>query len=203
MDANLIAGLVGAGGSILGALGGTVLGYKLSNSKAEVDLYIDNRVWAYYMPSNFAMYVPITVINEGAHSSTITNFDLTLISPTKQKWQLFWQSFAEENSHLGKGWETGRAASPILVHGKSGTQHYLLFASLGQTSEGFSDVVLQTGEYTIELNGYDRSNKKFISKSVLFNIETEPQKVLAKRREDAEDLGTWWFPVRVPTGSAA
>lgn len=96
----------------------------------------------------------------------------------------------------------GRAASPILVHGKSGAQHYLLFASLGQTSEGVSDVVLQTGEYTLQLNANDRSNKKFKSKSVLFNIETEPQQVLAKRREDTEDLGTWWFPVRVPTGNA-
>ncbi|MEW6983031.1 hypothetical protein AAD001_10325 [Colwelliaceae bacterium 6471] len=85
MDPTLYASLLGAGGSIVGALAGTALGYKLSNSKAEVDVYIDNKVWAYYMPSNFAMYIPITVINEGSHSGTITDFKLTLTSPTKQK----------------------------------------------------------------------------------------------------------------------
>ena len=196
LDPTLFASILGAGGSIAGALAGTALGYKLSNSKAEVDVYIDNRVWAYYMPSNFAMYIPITVINEGSHSGTITDFKLILTSPTKQKWELFWQDFAEENSHKGEGWGPGRAASPILVHGKSGTQHYLRFASLGKTSDELSDVALQTGEYNLEIKAFDRNSKDFISKSYLFNVETEPQETLAARRQNKEDLGTWWFPIR-------
>ncbi|GAB0109003.1 hypothetical protein [Pseudoalteromonas distincta] len=177
MDPTLFASILGAGGSIAGALAGTALGYKLSNSKAEVDVYIDNRVWAYYMPSNFAMYIPITVINEGSHSGTITDFKLILTSPTKQKWELFWQDFAEENSHKGEGWGPGRAASPILVHGKSGTQHYLRFASLGKTSDELSDVALQTGEYNLEIKAFDRNSKDFISKSYLFKnkLDTHPK----------------------------
>jgi len=150
------------------------------------------------MESNFAMYIPITVINEGSFSSTISNFEVILTSPTKQKWKLFWQNFAEENSHKGEGWSMGRVASPILIHGKSGTQYYLLFASLGQTSEGISDVVLATGEYQLELSAFDRNNKEFISRQCIFNVETEPQQKLADRRKDKDDLGTWWFPIRNP-----
>jgi hypothetical protein len=196
VDPTLYASLLGAGGSIVGALAGTALGYKLSNSKAEVDVYIDNKVWAYYMPSNFAMYIPITVINEGSHSGTITDFKLTLTSPTKQKWELFWQDFAEDNSHKGEAWGAGRVASPILVHGKSGTQHYLRFASLGKTSDSISDVALQTGEYKLAIEAFDRNGKIFVTKSYLFNVETEAQETLAVSRSEKENLKTWWFPIR-------
>jgi hypothetical protein len=196
VDPTLYASLLGAGGSIVGALAGTALGYKLSNSKAEVDVYIDNKVWAYYMPSNFAMYIPITVINEGSHSGTITDFKLTLTSPTKQKWELFWQDFAEDNSHKGEAWGAGRVASPILVHGKSGTQHYLRFASLGKTSDSISDVALQTGEYKLAIEAFDRNGKIFVTKSYLFNVETEAQGTLAVSRSEKENLKTWWFPIR-------
>ncbi|PKH57194.1 hypothetical protein CXF83_03290 [Shewanella sp. Choline-02u-19] len=196
MDPTLYASLLGAGGSIVGALAGTALGYRLSNSKAEIDIYIDNKVWAYYMPSNFAMYVPITVINEGSNSGTITDFKILLTSPTKQQWELFWQDFAEDNSHKGEAWGAGRTASPILVHGKSGTQHYLRFASLGTTSEGISDVALQTGEYKLEIQAFDRNLKSFVSKSYLFNVETEAQETLVLSRSDKENLKTWWFPIR-------
>lgn len=169
MDPTLLAGLIGAGGSIVGALGGTALGFKLSNSKADVEVYVDNRIWVYYLPSNFCMYIPITVINEGANSSTITRFEVSLISPTKQRWALHWQDFAEENSHKGEGWSQGRSASPILIHGKSGTQHYLRFAAIGQTSDGLSDVVLTTGEYEFEFSSFDRSNMSFDTKKYKFN----------------------------------
>jgi len=196
MDPTLLAGLLGAAGSIVGALGGTALGYRLGNSKAKVDVYIDNRIWVYYVESSFSMYIPITVINEGAHSSTITKFEGSLISPTKQKWMLYWVDFAEENSHKGEGWARGRLASPILVHGKSGTQHYLRFASLGKTSDHFSDVVLHTGEYELAFSAFDRNGKIFNVKRYKFNIETEPQQVLERRRKDKSDLGTWWFPIR-------
>ena len=196
LDPTLYASLLGAGGSIVGALAGTALGYKLSNSKAEVDIYIDNKIWAYYMPSNFAMYVPITVINEGSNSGTITDFKIILTSPTKQKWELFWQDFAEDNSHKGEPWGAGRAASPILVHGKSGTQHHLRFASLGKTSDDISDVALQTGEYKLEIQAFDRNLKSFVSKLYLFNVETEAQETIDESRSDKENLKTWWFPLR-------
>ena len=196
MDPTLLAGLLGAGGSIVGALAGTALGFKLSNSKAEIDVYVDNRIWVYYLPSNFCMYIPITVINEGSHSATITKFEVSLISPTKQKWMLYWEDFAEENSHKGEGWSRGRAASPILIHGKSGTQHYLRFASIGQTSDNLSDVILAAGEYEFEFSAFDRDSKIFDTKKYQFNIETEPQQVLEERRKNKDDLGTWWFPIR-------
>ena len=48
MDATLTAGIVGAVGSVAGAVIGTIVGYRLNNSHADVDVYIDNRVWLYY-----------------------------------------------------------------------------------------------------------------------------------------------------------
>ena len=196
MDPTLTAGLVGAVGSIAGALLGTALGYKLSNSKADVEIYIDNRVWFYYHEHCFSMYIPISIINEGAKAFTITNFVLTLISPSNQKWQLHWQDFAEENSHKGEGWSMSKTASPILAHGKSGVQHYIRLTSFGKTSEDLSDVILSTGQYQMLFEAFDRSNHAFISKKYYFNIETEPFEVLSKRRKDKSDLGTWWVPVR-------
>jgi hypothetical protein len=119
-----------------------------------------------------------------------------LTSPTKQKWELFWQDFAEDNSHKGEAWGAGRVASPILVHGKSGTQHYLRFASLGKTSDSISDVALQTGEYKLAIEAFDRNGKIFVTKSYLFNVETEAQGTLAVSRSEKENLKTWWFPIR-------
>lgn len=196
MDPTLIAGVVGAVGSITGAMLGTALGYKLSNSKADVEIYIDNRVWFYYHEHCLSMYIPISVINEGAKAFTITNFVLTLISPSNQKWQLYWQDFAEENSHKGEGWSMSKTASPILVHGKSGIQHYIRLTSFGKTSEDLSDVILSTGQYQMLFEAFDRSNHVFISKKYYFNIETEPFDVLSKRRKNKSDLGTWWVPIR-------
>ncbi|WP_152028172.1 hypothetical protein [Stutzerimonas stutzeri] len=196
MDPTLAAGIVGATGSIAGALLGTILGYKMSNSKADVEVYVDNRVWLYYYEHCFSMFIPISVINEGSKSFTITNFDLTLISPTNQNWKLYWQDFAEENSHKGEGWSISKTASPFLVHGKSGAQHYIRLTSFTKTSENFSDVILSTGQHQIILNVFDRSNKNFLSKKYYFNVETEPFEVLARRRKDIADLDTWWLPVR-------
>lgn len=196
MDPTLTAGLVAAVGSVAGAIIGTVVGYRLNNSKADVDFYIDNRVWMYYYDHCFAMYVPITVVNEGAKSFTITAFEVTLTSPTNQSWKLHWQDFAQENSHKGEGWSVERVASPILVHGRSGTQHYLRFVNGDKTSEELSDVKLQTGQYRLTLSAFDRSLKKFKSKTQYLNIGTEPQEQLAERRRDKENLGTWWLPVR-------
>ena len=114
MDPVLVSGLVGALGSVVGAIAGTLVGYRLNNSKADVDFYIDNRVWMYYDDYNhFSIYVPITLINEGSQSFTITNFNLLLTSPNNQKWQLRWQDFAQENSHKGEGWSVERVSSPI------------------------------------------------------------------------------------------
>lgn len=196
MDPTLTAGLIGAVGSITGAVIGTLVGYRLNNSKADVDFYIDNRVWMYYHDHCFSMYVPITVVNEGAKSFTITNFELTLTSPTNQQWKLHWQAFARENSHKGEGWSMEGVASPILVHGRSGTQHYLWLANSDKTSEDLSDVKLQTGKYQLTLSAFNRNTECFKSKTQYLNIGTEPQEQLSKRRSDKKDLSTWWLPVR-------
>lgn len=196
MDPSLTAGIVGAVGSVAGAVIGTIVGYRLNNSKAEVDVYLDNRVWLYYYEHCFSMYVPITVVNEGAKSFTITNFEIELVSPANQKWKLEWQDFAEENSHKGEGWGLGKVASPILVHGRSGTQHYLRLTNFDKTSDEFSEVKLSTGQYEVKIRAFDRGAKCFKEKIAYFNIGTEPEEILSRRRIDKPDLGTWWFSVR-------
>lgn len=195
MDPTLTAGIIGAVGSVFGAAIGTILGYKLNNSKADVEIYLDNRVWLYYYESFFSMYVPVTIVNEGSKSFTVTTFEIELISPSKQKWTLLWEDFAEDNTHKGGGWAMGKAASPILVHGRSGTQHYLRLTNIDKTSDELSDVKLSSGQYQIEMKAFDRNNKCFKSKKGFFNIGTEPEEVLSKRRVDKQDLGTWWFSI--------
>lgn len=198
MDPTLVAGIVAATGSIAGALLGTALGYKLSNSKADIDVYIDNQVWLYYYDHCFSMLIPISVINEGSKSFTITNFKLTLISPTNQKWELYWQDFTKENSHKGEGWSWSiiKNASPFLIHGKSGVQHNIRLTSFTKTSENLSDVILNTGQYQIILSVFDRSSKDFMSRKYYFTVETEPYEVLSKRRKNITDLATWGFSLR-------
>ncbi|MEZ0147850.1 MAG: hypothetical protein AB9Q22_10735 [Candidatus Reddybacter sp.] len=196
MDPILTTGIVGAVGSVTGTILGTIVGYKLNNSKADVDVYLDNRVWLYYYESCFSTYVPITIVNEGAKSFTITSFEIELISPTNQKWKLIWEDFAEENSHKGEAWGRGKTAAPILVHGRSGIQHHLRFTNVDNTSDEFSEVKLPTGEYQLKINAFDRNTKCFKSKIGYFNISTEPEEALAKCRTEKQDLRTWNFPVR-------
>ncbi|MDP1664634.1 MAG: hypothetical protein Q8L79_05850 [Methylobacter sp.] len=192
-DPTLIAGIIGATGSIIGTIGGVILGARLNNKKAKIGVYIDNKINVYYLRKNFCMYLPLTVTNEGNQSATITTFEGKLISPTGQSWLLYWTNFAEDNSHNGEGWTDGKAATPILVHGNSGLQHYIKLVGIGETSDGFSDVALSTGKYELLLKAYDRNKKVFNEQRYNFQIETEPMEVLAKRRKDHEDFGSWWF----------
>ena len=74
IDSTILAGLLGVGGSVAG----TILGYKLNNTKADINVYIDNRIVLFYMENNFAMYVPITITNEGSKSATISDFKIKL-----------------------------------------------------------------------------------------------------------------------------
>lgn len=175
---------------------GTVVGYRLNNFKADVDFYIDNRVWMYYFDHCFGMDIPITVVNEGSRSFTITSFEVTTKSPTNQLWKLHWQDFAQENSHKREDWSVEGVASPILVHGRSGTQHYIRLVNFDKTSEELSDIKLQTGQYELTLSAFDRNLKCFKSKKQYINIGTEPQEQLSERRKDKSNLGTWWLPNR-------
>lgn len=189
IDSTILAGLLGVGGSIAG----TILGYKLNNTKADINVYIDNRVVLYYMEKNFAMYIPITITNEGRKSATISDFKIKLKSPTSQEWELFWYSFAEDNGHKGDPWSDGKRASPILIHGNSGTQHHIKFIELGLTSQGFSNVTLPSGEYTLELEYFDRDKKPVSKQEYLLNIGTEAYESLAELRLDKKNLQTWIF----------
>ena len=189
IDSTILAGLLGVGGSIAG----TILGYKLNNSKADINVYIDNRVILYYMEKNFAMYVPITITNEGSKSAIISDFKITLKSPTNQSWDLFWYSFADDNVHKGEPWSDGKRASPVLVHGNSGTQHHIKFIELGLTSEGISNVILPSGEYSLELKYFNRDKKPMSKQQYSFNIGTEAHEALVKLRLETENLQTWGF----------
>lgn len=191
IDPTLFAGLLGAGGSIVGTIAGAILGYKLNNRKADVDVFIDNRVWVYYRKSDFCIYVPITITNEGSKPSTITTFEIELCSPTKQRWKLSWADFAKNNTN--KPWGKIQSSNPILMHSNSGIQHHLRFMRKNVTSEGFSDVVLPSGEYEIKLSAFDRSNLKFTEKLYTFNIKTEAGEKINERRKDFDDFGTWQF----------
>jgi len=189
IDSTILAGLLGVGGSIAG----TILGYRLNNSKADINVYIDNRVILYYMEKNFAMYVPITITNEGSKSATISDFKIKLKSPTNQSWDLFWYSFADDNVHKDESWSDGKLASPVLIHGNSGTQHHIKLIELGLTSEGISNVILPSGEYSLELEYFDRDKKPVSKQQYSFNIGTEAHESLVKLRLDKENLQTWAF----------
>ncbi|WP_153914168.1 hypothetical protein [Shewanella sp. TC10] len=189
IDSTILAGLLGVGGSIAG----TILGYKLNNTKADINVFIDNRVVLYYMENNFAMYVPITITNEGNKSATISDFKIKLKSPTNQTWDLFWYSFAEDNGHKNEPWCDGKRASPVLIHGNSGTQHHIKLIELGLTSEGLSNVILPAGGYTLELEYFNRDKKPMSKQEYSLNIGTEAHESLAKIRQDKEDLRTWIF----------
>lgn len=45
IDSTILAGLLG----VIGSIAGTVVGFKLNNSKANIRVYIDNRIVMYYM----------------------------------------------------------------------------------------------------------------------------------------------------------
>ncbi|MBE8233024.1 MAG: hypothetical protein ACI9LM_005028 [Alteromonadaceae bacterium] len=189
IDSTILAGLLGVGGSIAG----TILGYKLNNTKADINVYIDNRVILYYMENNFAMYVPITITNEGSKSATISDFKIKLKSPTNQSWDLFWYSFADDNVHKDESWSDGKRASPVLIHGNSGTQHHIKLIEPGLTSEGISNVILPSGEYSLELEYFDRDKKPVSKQQYSFNVGTEAHEALAKLRLEKENLQTWAF----------
>ena len=189
IDSTILAGLLGVGGSIAG----TILGYKLNNTKADINVYIDNRVILYYMENNFAMYVPITITNEGSKSATISDFKIKLKSPTNQSWDLFWYSFADDNVHKDESWSDGKRASPVLIHGNSGTQHHIKLIEPGLTSEGISNVILPSGEYSLELEYFDRDKKPVSKQQYSFNVGTEAHEALAKLRLEKGNLQTWAF----------
>lgn len=191
IDSTILAGLLGVGGSIAG----TILGYKLNNTKADINVYIDNRVVLYYMEQNFAMYVPVTITNEGSKSATISDFKIKLTSPNNQVWDLFWYSFAEDNGHKNEPWSDGKRASPVLIHGNSGTQHHIKVIELGLTSEGLSNVTLPSGAYSLELEYFDRDKKPVSKQKYSLDIGTEAHESLAKLRLDKEGLQTWVFPL--------
>jgi hypothetical protein len=189
IDSTILAGLLGVGGSIAG----TILGYKLNNSKADVNVYIDNRVVVYYLKKEFCMYLPLTITNEGSKSSTISDFRVTLVSPTNQEWTLYWLCFAEDNTFKGESWSDDKRASPILIHGNSGNQYHVKLIETTATSQGLSSVLLPAGEYKIKLEYFDRNRKPVSNQEYKFKIDTEFQQILAERREDFDNLGTVIF----------
>jgi len=198
IDSTILAGLLGVGGSIAG----TILGYRLNNSKADVNVYIDNRVVVYYLRNNFCMYLPLTVTNEGSKSATISDFRVTLISPTNQEWTLYWSCFAEDNTHKGDSWSDNERASPILIHGNSGNQYHIKLVENTTTSQGLSSVLLPAGEYKIKLEYFDRNRKPVSNQMYKLKINTEFQELLEERRKDFDELGTVIFPLTQDTEKA-
>jgi hypothetical protein len=192
IDATILAGLLGVGGSIAG----TILGYKLNNNKADIKVYIDGRISIYYLKEEFGMYLPITITNEGSKSSTISDFKVKLTSPTNQIWDLNWYYFADDNTLKDGVWEDTRRSNPILVHGNSGIQYYLKLMHIGFTEDGFSNVSLPSGQYSLELETYDRDRKPSNNQSYKFDIATGTHESLAKKRLDKEDSGTHVFDLK-------
>lgn len=199
-DPTLIAGLVGAGGSILGALGGTLLGYKLSNSKPDIDIYIDNKIWVYYPSVGFSVYLPLTVVNEGGSSGTIKDFEVEFTSPTKQTWKLNFEDYAVDNTdQKGAGWGKGKDAHPLLVHAKSGNQHLLRFQNFSKLDSGKSVVELSSGEYQLVLKAKNRKGKIALSKKYIIQVDSRDKEKLDVLRNEAENLKTYRLEVTETT----
>jgi len=195
-DPTLVAGLVGAGGSIIGALGGTFLGYQLSNSKPDIDIYIDNKVLMYYPTGGFSIYVPLTIINEGGKTGTIKDFELKITSATKQVWSLTFEDFGIDNSDQEAiGWGRGKDAHPIVVHGKSGTQHLLRFQNFSKLSTGKSEINLPAGEYELVINAINRQGEIGLSKKHIVKISGIDQEKLDMLRDDPKNLKTYSLKV--------
>ncbi|MCS6120525.1 hypothetical protein G3444_16670 [Shewanella baltica] len=199
-DPTLIAGLVGAGGSIIGALGGTFLGYQLNNSKPDIDIYIDNKVFMYYPTVGFSVYVPLTIINEGGKTGTIKDFELKIISATKQVWSLAFQDFGIDNTdQVGTGWGKGKDAHPIVVHGKTGTQHLLRFQNFSKLNSGKSEINLPAGEYELVIDAINRKGKVGLSKKHIVKISGMDQEMLDMLRNDPKNFKTYEVNVAAVT----
>ncbi|MCE9824211.1 hypothetical protein NB471_21330 [Vibrio alginolyticus] len=199
-NVTLIAAGVGAVGSIVGALSGAALGYRLGNSKPNIDIVIDRSVWMYYPESSkiFSMYVPMTVINEGSKAGIISDLVLTLTSSTKQSWTLRFCDFAIDNSDSDdRPWGKGKDARPILCSGKTGVQYFLRFVNNQTMSNGVSDVEILSGEYTLSLDAVDQKGQRFVKKKFTLNIGNEAKNKLAILRQTPADTRTYKLPVNV------
>jgi len=109
MDSTIIAGFLG----VIGTLLGTLVGYKLNNSNAKLKAYIDNRLVIYYLRNTFCVYIPVTVINEGAKSGTISEFKVKLYN-NNQNWELLWVCYSEDHTLKGKAGRIQGELPPCL-----------------------------------------------------------------------------------------
>ncbi|MCX2761028.1 hypothetical protein OQJ65_21805 [Vibrio sp. Sgm 22] len=192
----LITGGIGATGSIAGAIAGTLLGIKLSNTKPDIDVFVDHKAWMYYPSRGFAMYLPVTVINEGSKSGTIKDFEVTLTSPTKQSWNLKFSDFGIDTSDASSAsWGKGKDARPILCHGKSGNQYILRLENFDLMSCGRSDVEIVAGKYEITLDVLDRKGKTFISKTYTLTVGSEAKGQLTLCRNEPQRLTSYYFGI--------
>ncbi|MEW9798209.1 hypothetical protein [Alteromonas sp. CYL-A6] len=182
MDTTIIAGILG----VIGTLLGTLLGYILSNSNAKLKAYIDNRLVIYYLRNSFCVYVPVTVINEGSKSGTLSDFKLKLHS-NNQIWELKWLCYSEDHTLKGKSWDDIRRASPMLVHGNSGIQCPIKFVEVPyDSSQELSNIIVSAGKSSISFEYYDRDSRKLDSQTYTFELPTHFCEELLKRREDYE-----------------
>jgi hypothetical protein len=198
MDSTIIAGILGVAGALLG----TLLGYKLNNSNAKLKAYIDNRLVIYYLRNTFCVYIPVTVINEGSKSGTISDFKVKLHS-NNQNWELLWGCYSEDHTLKGESWEDTRRASPLLVHGNSGLQCPLkFFEILHDSSQTLSDVLIAAGKSSLSFEYYDRDSKRIETQTYSFELPTSFCELLHKRREDFECLETMIIPLKRDAESA-
>ncbi|WP_029890980.1 hypothetical protein [Polycyclovorans algicola] len=196
MDAVVASGLIGALGSIVGALSGAALGYKLANRSAEVSVLANFRFTVYYLKGQFCAYLPVTIANDGAKGSVINEIQLKLKASNGQEWLLSWQYFAAENPMAKYAWVDLERATPILVHGNSGFQHTLKFFAVGDDPEGLSNVALVQGKYQLIIEYRENGSAQSVTRSYSFTVDAKISEVLETRRRDPEDNTTVIFGIK-------
>lgn len=196
MDSTLMAGVIGAAGSICGGVVGALLGYSLANRKANVSVFPNNRFFAFYRQGQFCMYLPITISNDGNRGAVVHDFSVSIAASSGLEFQLTWGYFSTEVPEEDYCWKDGARAAPIYIHAASGVQYALKFFANGDSPDGVSRVVLPAGKHRLIVRHQLGGNSERKASTYSFLLDESGVALFEKRRLDQEDNSTVVVPLR-------
>jgi hypothetical protein len=186
MNEILLGGSIGVIGSILGAIAGAIITYKLTNKSAKIKFFVaSNLVYFYYLKSQFCIYLPVTITNEGNKGTTISDIKVYFKSHAGQTWELKWYWISKE-VHDEERWLDIERAKPLYIYGNSGADYVFKFIE-NDPRVALSDVILLPGEYSILLKYRDESIDGYKEENFKIAVNSHLSELLNERRNDLED----------------